>query len=130
MTSSIEARLDSEPHPWKPEAGDRLVGTVVDLGERDSQFGGVYPMVTILTDGGEEFVVHGYHTVLKGELAQQRPAAGDHIGIAYMGRDQEKGYEKYRVIVEHMAPVSSPNWEQHGADAAREISGDDGSLGL
>jgi hypothetical protein len=36
-----------------------------------------------------------YHTVLKNELGKLRPTVGDQIGIAYHGKDEAKGYERY-----------------------------------
>jgi hypothetical protein len=100
---SIEERLDTMPQPWKPEAGDKLIGTVVELEERTSEYGS-YPSVTVRVDNGEEIVFHGFHTVAKEELARKKPCIGDRIGIAYFGVDQAKGYERYRIVVEPPEP--------------------------
>jgi hypothetical protein len=120
----IEDRLDRGfPEAWKPAPGDKLVGTVTEVGERDGGFGS-YPIIGVLTDDGDEFSVHAYHTVLRNEVAQQRPRVGDRIGIAYHGKkdDGEKGYERYRVIVEHQAqPDTEPDWDRHAAEAQAEL---------
>ena len=102
---SIDDRLDSFAEAWKPEPGDKLIGTVVDLDERDSAYGDEpYPIVTVETDDGNELAFHAFHTVARNELAKQRPAIGDRIGIAYHGKQDGKNYESYRVIVERAEP--------------------------
>jgi hypothetical protein len=123
----IEDRLDRGfPEAWKPAPGDKLVGTVTEVGERDGGFGS-YPIIGVLTDAGDEFNCHAYHTVLRNEVAKQRPRVGDRIGIAYHGKkdgekDGEKGYERYRVIVEHAAqPDTEPDWDRHASEAQAEL---------
>ncbi|MGH7540178.1 MAG: hypothetical protein ACRELC_04175 [Gemmatimonadota bacterium] len=119
---SVEDRLDRVPTAWRPDEGDRLIGTVVEVGERESRYGGTYPLVVVATDAGEELVVHAYHTVLMDELSQQRPRRGDRIGMAYLGRDAERGYERYRVVVEHGEETDAePDWNRYAAEAAAEL---------
>ena len=112
---SIDDRLDSFAEAWKPEPGDKLIGTVVDLDERDSAYGDEpYPIVTVQDDDGNELAFHAFHTVARNELAKQRPAIGDRIGIAYHGKKNGKNYESYRVIVDR--PDSEPktiDWDKH-----------------
>jgi hypothetical protein len=123
-TRTVEERLDSFAEAWRPEAGDKLIGTVVDLDERDSDFGDEpYPIVTVLTDTGDERAFHGFHTVARNELAKQRPKVGERIGIAYHGLS-DKGYERYRIIVER-DETPSLDWDRYaeerpefGSDAA------------
>ena len=71
--------------------GDKLIGTVVDLDERDSDYGDEpYPIVTVETDDGNELACHAFHTVARNELAKQRPVVGERIGIAYHGKADGK----------------------------------------
>jgi hypothetical protein len=95
----LRRELASFPQPWRPQPGDVLVGSVLDVGERESKFGGSYPTVTVETAAGELVIVHAYHTVIRDELAQLQPATGERIGFAYHGRGPE-GYHRYRVKVE------------------------------
>lgn len=117
-------RLDRTPAPWLPEPGGRLVGRVVEVGQRESRFGGTYPVVAVLTDSGEELLVHAYHTVLKGELAAQRPRPGDRIGIKYLGPDSGRGYERYRVIVDRTGALGDPDppWDHYAEEADQELA--------
>ncbi len=49
----IEADLDRESAPaWRPAPGEKVVGVVADISEREGQFGR-YPIVTLRTEAGE-----------------------------------------------------------------------------
>ncbi|HXF37410.1 MAG TPA: hypothetical protein VNO17_09545 [Actinomycetota bacterium] len=118
----LAERIDSFPEAWRPNPGDKLIGTVVEIGERASDYGGSYPVVTVLADDGREVVFHAFHTVAKSELARQRPEIGDRIGVKYFGRDEERKYERYRVVVEHQRPApSGPDWDKVAAQAEAEL---------
>ena len=95
--------------------GDKLIGTVVDLDERDSAYGDEpYPIVTVETDDGNELAFHAFHTVARNELAKQRPVVGERIGIAYHGKKDGKNYESYRVIVERTeSEPKAIDWDKH-----------------
>jgi hypothetical protein len=98
--NSLNDRLDFFPEAWRPNPGEKLIGTVVDLSTRESEYSpDPYPIIHVATERGEELCVHGFHTVLKSELEKLQPRIGDRIGIAYHGRS-DRGYERYRVIVE------------------------------
>ena len=48
---------------------------------------GTYPIVTLRNDAGDgEYAVHGFHTVLKNELAKRPPRIGERLGIKYLGQ--------------------------------------------
>jgi hypothetical protein len=119
-------RLGMFPEAWKPKEGDQLIGTITELGDRDGGFGD-YPVITVITEAGDEYAVHGFHTVLKSELGKLRPTVGDQIGIAYHGKDEAKGYERYRVIVDRKtpAPTTEADWARHTAEAQAELGDDD-----
>jgi hypothetical protein len=118
---SISDRVDRFPEPWKPAPGDKLVGTVAGLDERTTEYG-TYPIVTIQTDTGQELDFHAFHTVAKNELARQRPVVGDEIAVKYFGRDDERGYERYRVVIEHaQKPEAAVNWDTIASEAADEL---------
>lgn len=119
--SSLVDRLDSFAEAWRPEPGDKLVGRVVEISERQSEYDdGPYPIVTVETDEGEQFAFHGFHTVAKSELAKQRPRVDERIGIAYHGKHADRGYERYRVIVER--ENSGPDWDTIGVHAEAETA--------
>jgi hypothetical protein len=114
MTNLAE-RLDSFAEPWKPEPGEKLIGEVVDLDERENEYGS-YPVVTVMTDEGEELAFHAFRTVPKNELAKQRPQVGDRIGIKYFGKPEGKDYELYRIKVERDEQSKSIDWDKHASE--------------
>jgi hypothetical protein len=105
------------------------VGKVIDIDTTDAGFG-PYPVVTVRAEHGD-IAIHGFHTVLKGELAKQRPEVGDEIGVKYFGILAGRKYEMYRVRVKKAQPTvpSAPDWDAIGAsasaDAAAEPDDDD-----
>ena len=94
---SIEDQLDNEyADSWKPEHGDKLIGTVAELNERDSGYG-PYPVLTLVVgpgstqDGepiepGERRSFHAFHDVARRKLAKRAPKVGDALGVRYVGR--------------------------------------------
>jgi hypothetical protein len=122
--ASLEDRLEHDVEGWRPEEGESLTGKVVSVDTRPSDYGDDYPLVEVERENGEVVAVHGFHSVLKRELARLRPAPGDTIGIKYFGKAQGRNqtYEKYRVIVERASgQVQSPDWDGMKAQADAEI---------
>jgi hypothetical protein len=112
MSDSVSDRLDRDFAPaWRFEPGGKVVGQVIELGEREGNFGR-YPIVTLRTDNGDEFAVHAFHDVLARNLAQVAPEIGDRIGIKYLGKHPEKGYHAYRV--ERAGGQRGFNWRAYG----------------
>lgn len=110
--ASLAERIGQDPEPWKPEPGDTLVGTVIEVTTRESEFG-VYPLIGVMTEDGGEYYLHCFHTVLTREIARRRPKIGDTIAVRFRG-DHERGYKDYRVLVESPAPPEDPviiDWE-------------------
>jgi hypothetical protein len=98
MTGSVTDLLDSFPEPWHPNVLDKLMGIIIGLRTRTTEYG-EYPIVTVRTDAGQDFAFHAFHTVARSELEKLQPRVGDWIGIAYHGPHPTKGYERYRVII-------------------------------
>jgi len=120
---TLHDRLDSFAEAWRPEPGDKLVGRIIDIDERDSAYSEVpYPIVTVETDDGQEMAFHAFHTVARNELAKQRPVIGNRIGIAYHGRPEGKSYEAYRVIVERAdSQPKAIDWDKHRTEDEAEL---------
>lgn len=106
----LDALLDMDIAAWRPEPGEKVVGTVVnlDIAGNESAFGSYY-LLTIRADGTGELVnVHAFHTVLGRELARKSVGQGDRIGIKYLGRVERPGepdFENYRVVVDRGASM-------------------------
>jgi hypothetical protein len=117
--SAFEDRLNEAYAPaWRPAAGDTLVGTVVALGERQGEFE-PYPIITVETDGGQQFAFHAFHTVAKSELAAQKPRIGERVGVKYIGQIASQGgrgkYHGYRIIVDRPMTL---DWSTYGDEDA------------
>jgi hypothetical protein len=122
--TNLADRLDSFAEPWMPDAGEKLIGEVVDLDERENEYGS-YPVVTVLTDEGDELAFHAFRTVAKNELAKQRPQVGDRIGIKYVGKPEGKDYELYRIKVERDEQSKSIDWDKHTSEPAEPSAAKD-----
>lgn len=63
------------------EVGDEVSGTIAAIRKHSFDNGQVAPQVLLTTDAGEERTVTAGQTLLKRELAEQRPEAGDWVQI-------------------------------------------------
>jgi hypothetical protein len=86
---------------WRPEAGDQIDGTILAIIKRTSEFG-IYPAMlieveTIDTNGvigtGVQ-LMHCFHEVLKNQLIEMRPKAGERISCLYIGETKNKKTEQ------------------------------------
>jgi hypothetical protein len=122
---TLQDRLAREPEIWRPEPGQSLTGTLVEIEMRPSDFGADYPVVTLLDADGNEFVFHAFHTTARTELAKLRPEPGDQIGIRYRGKveGRKNPYESYRILVERAEPTLTavPDWDAIAEDADAEL---------
>ena len=116
--SSLQDDLDRDyAAAWQPDPGDKLVGTVVDISERDGAFGR-YPIVTLSTEDGE-LAIHAFHDVLANELARIAPKVGDELGVKYAGKHPDKGYHQYRV--RRAGASADVDWSRYGDDPAEDL---------
>lgn len=113
-------RLSQAREAWRPAAGEQLVGTVLAITERESNYGGTYPLIVVATDDGRAFDVHAFEAVLLDELAKLRPRVGERVGIGYLGK-HERGYHRYRVVVDRDSQPSV-DWARYGEQAAAELA--------
>ena len=99
---TLDDDLDREMQGWRPNAGDRIVGTI-EIDERESKYPkddgspSFYPVVTIQADvdDGYDVVVHGFHTVLKNSSRNsnrnraRRSASGTSVRTTTVSRSTE-----------------------------------------
>jgi len=107
----LASRFDRNQESWKPEVGDIVEGSIVEMSTRESEYG-PYPLLVILTTQDTEVAVHGFHSVLKNVLAEQRPSVGDEIAIKYCGVPEGKDYKLYKVALERRSATTAvvPDW--------------------
>jgi hypothetical protein len=118
--SGKEQQLNREyAAAWRPEAGDQLIGEVVEIGQRNGYDDRPYPIITVRQDDGEELAFHAFHTVAVNELAAAKPQIGERIGIVYRGqkvaRDGRTKFHAYRVVMVGRPPETF-RWERFGGE--------------
>jgi hypothetical protein len=111
---SLTERLDNFPEPWMGrQAGDKLIGELVDRDTRASEYGDPYEILTVDAEEGSildgepitgEYAWHAFHTMSRSEVARRNPQIGERVGIAYHGKGEAapgmNAPERYRVLVE------------------------------
>jgi hypothetical protein len=120
--STLEERLEQgAAKAWRPDESDPnpVVGTVTNVEMGASEYGS-YPIVTIQTEAGEEFAIHGFRTVLKNEFMKQRPQPGERIGVKDLGEQATKPGSKFKsyhgyVLKVERAQGSAFDWNRLGA---------------
>lgn len=123
----MRARLAQEVEGWRPEAGDEVFGTVVSVDTREGDYG-PYPYIEIDDeDLGKVVGVHGFHSVLKREIANKTPKRGDTMGVKYLGKKTSKSgteFEHYNVNIypADESTTVAPDWDSMAADADVEAT--------
>jgi hypothetical protein len=102
---TLSERLDRFPEAWKPtEAGEKLIGTLVDVDMRENEYG-EYPILTVESEAdGKEYTWHAFHTMARNLVAKKKPQPGEKVGILYGGvGEAEPGRNapvRWRLLVE------------------------------
>jgi hypothetical protein len=128
---SLEDLMSRDVKAWVPHKDAShpraVTGVVIKVSTTPSDFSdALVPVLEIIPDDDTGLIwrVAGYHTVLAREIAEQRPAQGDKIGIRYQGQvEGGRGqYESYRVALERAPePVTPIDWESIEKAAKEEL---------
>ena len=102
------------PPAWKPQAGEVLVGTVTGYDIGESSFGRVHTCM-IETEEGKRFSLWLSSKVLLSQFQKYRPKVGERIGLKYQGRDEAKGYHRYRLVVDR-PETAAPTFDELGGE--------------
>lgn len=121
----LDERLEAQTEAWMPEPGDKIVGTVVELSELESQYG-TYPLLVLATEDGREMAIHAFRTVLKNEVAKKRPQIGDKVGIKYFGQLPDKDFHGYKLVIERGEGTPAPeiDFDAIAQQAEAELAGE------
>lgn len=135
-SADAEAATGDFAPSWRWEQpGDGVEGIVVTVTSRvhDNHPEG-YPIVTIRQANGEDIAVHCMATVLKNEVNERRPRAGDEFAVVFDGKKTSgagRAYNAFRVghraaqggaippAAPKQEPPAQPNtdvWGRVGAD--------------
>lgn len=98
-------RLTREEIGWRPDVGDMIVGQIVDLQQRSTEYGPC-PVVVVKPNDveayGDKFVaVWAFHYVLRGELKAARPQVGDMIAVKRL--PDGDGYHLFKVAIKGLS---------------------------
>jgi hypothetical protein len=95
------------PEAWRPEPGDILVGIIDGYDVGHTAYG---PVRTVLLtqDTGGRVSVWLSSTVLLNLFEQHKPKPGERIGLKYLGKDENKGYHRYRLVVDRPGTDFTP----------------------
>ena len=105
-----EELSDQTAESWRPEPGDVLVGELVNIDVRATEYDPACPVLTIRMEDGGLIAVWAFYTVLRSELQKQDPQVGEWLAIRRLEDHPDRGYRRYGVIV--------------GRDKPREFSWD------
>lgn len=108
LRRELEEIEDEYPPAWHPEPGEILVGRIVRYDEGRTPYGQVRTVIVQDEETGERVSIWLSNTVLKNEFDRLSPAAGERIGIRYVGKDDQRSYHKYKVRLDRDAHVGSP----------------------
>jgi hypothetical protein len=109
MARDLRQALDQEPEAdartWKPAVNDELVGRVVHRDQVANKFKPDTPTerLVVHTEEGEHRTIYCNHTVLRNRIENLDPQVGDRIAIRRQADDPEKGYARYKVVIERVA---------------------------
>ena len=121
MSRDIERELNewdgNWPACWRPKEGETLVGTIRMYSTGQSVYG---PVRTVIVErsNGERVSLWLSSTVLLACFQQQKPKVGERIGLKYLGKHPEKGYRRYRLVVDR--EEQEPNFSPLGGEADAE----------
>jgi hypothetical protein len=74
----------SEKGGWKPEQGDTITGTIVDIDVTEGAYG-PYPVLDFQLEDGT-VSVHAFHDLLRRKLSSRGAQVGELVSITYRGR--------------------------------------------
>ena len=81
---------DEPVEPWKSHPGDVLVGRIIEIDIRATEYDPRVPVVTVETDTGEVLAVWAFHTVLRNELKKKGKSPPINKPTITVGEDSRK----------------------------------------
>jgi hypothetical protein len=118
--TSLSERLDSFPEAWRPKnVGEKLIGELIDVDLRESDYGEPYAVLTVLAEEGStqdgemiapgiELTWHAFHAMARNAVRKKQPQVGERVGIVYAGtgaaQPGRKPPERWRLVVERPQP--------------------------
>jgi hypothetical protein len=88
------------PPAWKPTPGAVLVGFIDGYDVGHTAYGPVRTVIITEEATNTKRSLWLSSTVLLDLFQRQKPKPGERIGLKYLGKNQEKGYHRYHLIVD------------------------------
>jgi hypothetical protein len=104
----LQAELDAwtgYAPAWKPKVGDTLVGFIDSYDVGHTPYGPVCTCIVTEEATNGKVSLWLSSTVLLDLFQKHKPQPGEKIGLKYLGKDAEKNYHRYRLIVDRPAAV-------------------------
>jgi hypothetical protein len=106
----VDEERGSFPEPWKPEAGETLIGIVRDRRSVDTD-DGQRDVLELERPDGTRVSVWLSRAVLREEIDRANPKLGDGLGIKYLGEREGKSGRPYHLYrVRRLPGDSSAAW--------------------
>jgi hypothetical protein len=121
LFQELEDYTGEFPPAWKPEPGDILVGKVLHYDKGFSLYGEVRTCI-VEQDDGERVSLWLNSTVLLDQFKRLRPRIGERIGLKYLGMHPERGYHRFKLLVDREEPLT---FEPLGGEAKVPAGADD-----
>jgi hypothetical protein len=99
------ASWEGYPPAWRPKPGEILVGFIEDYDVGHTPYGEVRTVMVAAEETGEKVSIWLSSTVLLNLFDRHKPRPGERIGLKYLGKDAEKGYHRYRLLVDRPEAV-------------------------
>ncbi len=90
---------------WRPTVGGTLVGYIDGYDVGHTPYGPVRTCTVTEETTNRKVSVWLSSTVLLDLFDKHRPQPGEKIGVKYLGKDAEKRYHRYRLIVDRPAVI-------------------------
>jgi hypothetical protein len=94
---------DGYPEAWRPKPGEILVGFIESYDVGHTSYGEVRTVIVAEEETGRKLTLWLTSTVLLNLFQRHKPKPGERIGLKYLGKDPEKGYHRYHLVVDRPA---------------------------
>jgi len=91
---------DGYPEAWRPKPGEILVGFIDGYDTGHTAYGDVRTVVVTCEETNQKVTLWLTSTVLLNLFQRHKPKPGERIGLKYLGKDPEKGYHRYHLVVD------------------------------
>jgi hypothetical protein len=117
---------DGYPEAWRPKPGEVLVGFVDCYDQGHTSYGPVRTVTIIHEKTNTKVSVWLSSTVLLNLFQKHKPKPGERVGLKYLGKDKEKGYHRYRLVVDR--PETFELTPLGGEEVVGDVEDEDVSL--